>query len=136
MAESTTPIFFITGATRGLGKERCLSSSSKPLTHCIVLLVHLAYPGLSLVSDVASKYPSAIIYAGARDPSSPGASALKEIAEKYPRRVEIVKYVAADEAGNKATAREIGQKHGRVDVVIANAGTLLYPSSFDRSTMS
>jgi NAD(P)-dependent dehydrogenase (short-subunit alcohol dehydrogenase family) len=43
---------------------------------------------------------------------------------KYPGRVEIVKYVAGDKAGNEAIATQIKAKHGRVDTVIANAGAV------------
>ncbi|KAF8175096.1 hypothetical protein BJ912DRAFT_989020, partial [Pholiota molesta] len=62
----------------------------------------------------------AIIYAGARDPAN-GASQLIQLADKYPGRIEIVKYLAADEESNDAIATVIGGKHGRVDTVIANA---------------
>ncbi|KAF8176971.1 NAD(P)-binding protein [Pholiota molesta] len=95
MADTTPRIFFIAGATRGLG--------------------------LAFVADIASKYPSAIVYAGARDPASSGASALDKLAEKYPGRVRVVRYVAADEEGNRAVAKDIQREHGRVDVVVANA---------------
>lgn len=76
--------------------------------------------GLALVADIAEKFPSAVIYAGARDSSS--ASQLKELAVKYPGRIEVVKYVSGDKEGNESLAKEIGDKYGRVDVVIANAG--------------
>jgi NAD(P)-dependent dehydrogenase (short-subunit alcohol dehydrogenase family) len=79
------------------------------------------HTGLALVDAIASKDPSAIIYAGARDPSGGGAQ-LKELAAKYLGRVEVVKYVAGDKEGNDAVAAEIKAKHGRVDTVIANAG--------------
>jgi hypothetical protein len=37
-----------------------------------------------------------------------------------------VKYVAGDKEGNDAIAKEIGQKYGRIDTVIASAGESLY----------
>jgi NAD(P)-dependent dehydrogenase (short-subunit alcohol dehydrogenase family) len=77
--------------------------------------------GLAIVDSIASKDPSAIIYAGVRDPSD-GASQLEELVTKYPGRVEIVKYVAGDKEGNDAIAMEIKAMHSRVDTVIANAG--------------
>jgi hypothetical protein len=91
-------------------------------------LIHFTahHTGLALVDAIASKDPSAIIYAGARDPSG-GAAQLKELVAKYPGRVEVVKYVAGDKEGNDAIAAEIKAKHGRVDTVIANAGEV--PSS-------
>lgn len=51
-----------------------------------------------------------------------GASQLKALAAKYPKRIEVVKYVAGDKEGNDAIAKEIKEKYGRVDTVIANAG--------------
>ncbi|KAF9478001.1 NAD(P)-binding protein [Pholiota conissans] len=75
--------------------------------------------GLALVEEIAARDASAIIYAGARDPSAP---LLKEVTEKYHGRVVVVKYVAGDKEGNDAIAKEIGAKYGRVDTVIANAG--------------
>ncbi|KAF8188722.1 NAD(P)-binding protein [Pholiota molesta] len=81
--------------------------------------------GLAIVDAIASKDPSAIIYAGVRDPSG-GASQLAELVKKYPGRVAVVKYVAGDKEGNDAIAAEIKAKHGRVDTVIANAGIANY----------
>lgn len=76
------------------------------------------------MDDIATKDPSAVIYAGARDPSN-GAAQLVQVAAKYPGRVEIVKYVAGDKEGNDAIAKQIAAKHGRLDTVIANAGAIL-----------
>ncbi|KAF9472594.1 NAD(P)-binding protein [Pholiota conissans] len=95
MSDPAPIIFFVAGATRGLG--------------------------LGFVSQIPVKYPSAIVYAWAREPSSSGADALKRVANMYPGRVEIVKYVSADEVGNAEVAKEIRTRHGKVDVVIANA---------------
>ncbi|KAF8188729.1 NAD(P)-binding protein [Pholiota molesta] len=92
-------VYFVAGASRGIG--------------------------LAIVNSIASKDPSAIIYAGVRDPSG-GASQLEELVAKYPGRVEIVKYVSGDKAGNDAIAAEIKAKYGRVDTVIANAGIANY----------
>jgi NADP-dependent 3-hydroxy acid dehydrogenase YdfG len=80
--------------------------------------------GLALIDAVASKDPSAIVYAGAREPLTlgSGSSKLKDVANKYPGRVEIVKYVAGDKEDTTALAKKLGEKHGRVDTVIANAG--------------
>ena len=63
------------------------------------------------------------MYAGAREPAK--ATQLKELAQKYPGRIAIVKCVSADVEGNAALAKEIEERHGRVDTVIANAG--MYP---------
>ncbi|KAF8176074.1 NAD(P)-binding protein [Pholiota molesta] len=95
----SSQIYFVAGASRGIG--------------------------LALVDAIASKDPSAIIYAGARDPSG-GAAQLIELAAKYPGRIEVVKYVAGDKEGNDAIAAEIKATHGRVDTVIANAGIANY----------
>ncbi|KAF8188721.1 NAD(P)-binding protein [Pholiota molesta] len=98
MSQYPAHIYLITGATRGIG--------------------------LALVDTVASRDPSAVVYAGARDPS--GASQLKALAAKYPGRIEIVKYVAGDKEGNEAIAKEIGLEYGRIDTVIASAGITNY----------
>ncbi|KAF8196073.1 NAD(P)-binding protein [Pholiota molesta] len=100
MSQSTAHIYLIAGATKGIG--------------------------LALVDTVASKDPSAIIYAGARDPSAASASQLGALAAKYPGRIEIVKYLAGDKETNEALAKQIGAKYGRIDTVIANAGIANY----------
>ncbi|KAF8193051.1 NAD(P)-binding protein [Pholiota molesta] len=94
MSENSPKIYLVAGATRGLG--------------------------LAFVDDIATKDQSAIIYAGARDPSN-GAALLIQIAAKYPGRVHVVKYVAGDKEGNDALAKQIAAEHGRLDTVIANA---------------
>jgi NAD(P)-dependent dehydrogenase (short-subunit alcohol dehydrogenase family) len=91
--------------------------------HSADLTIHFGtYAGLALVAAIVSKDPSAIIYAGVRDPSAEGAAKIKELAGQYPGRIEVVKYVAGDEEGNNAIAALIKEKYGRVDTVIANAG--------------
>ncbi|KAF9470174.1 NAD(P)-binding protein [Pholiota conissans] len=87
-------IYFVAGATRGIG--------------------------LALVAEIAAKDPSAIIYAGGRNPQA--APLLENLASKHPRRIVPVKYVAGDEEGNKSVAKQIFDEHGRVDTLIANAG--------------
>ncbi|KAF9475796.1 NAD(P)-binding protein [Pholiota conissans] len=94
MSTSTQQIYLVTGATRGIG--------------------------LALVAAIAAKDTSGIVYAGGRNTSA--AQDLVDLAKKYPGRIELVKYVAGDQAGNEALAREIQKKHGHIDVVIANAG--------------
>ncbi|KAF9475789.1 NAD(P)-binding protein [Pholiota conissans] len=93
MSNSSANIYFVAGATRGIG--------------------------LALVAEIAAKDPSAIVYAGGRNPS--GSPQLVEIGSKYPGRVELVKYVSAHKEGNDALAKEISKKHGHIDTVIANA---------------
>ncbi|KAF9475949.1 hypothetical protein BDN70DRAFT_883047 [Pholiota conissans] len=80
MSDTQPTIYFITGATRGIG--------------------------YALVADVASQDPSAIIYAGARDPTGEGASRLKELTEKYSRCIEIVRYMAADRRGGSGRSTD------------------------------
>lgn len=80
--------------------------------------------GLGLVSEIAATHPDAFIYAGVRDPSKP--SGLDGLKEKYPSRISVIKYAAGDEESNKSVAKDIEAGHGRVDTVIANAGTCLF----------
>ena len=63
------------------------------------------------------------VYAGARDPDN--ASSLRNLETKYPDRLAVVKCVSADVEGNATLAKEIEKRHGRLDTVIANAGTSL-----------
>ena len=63
------------------------------------------------------------VYAGVRDVTK--ASALHELSQKYGGRISIVKYVSGDADGNAQLAKEIQEKHGRLDTVIANAGMSL-----------
>ncbi|KAF8970814.1 NAD(P)-binding protein [Flammula alnicola] len=98
---SPSKVYLITGANRGIG--------------------------LALVDELVSKHPEAIVFAGARDPLK--ATGLKELASKYPGKIEIVKFVAGDVASNQALAKQIKEKYGRVDVVVANAGISTYLGS-------
>ncbi|KAF9477682.1 NAD(P)-binding protein [Pholiota conissans] len=100
MSQSAENIYLITGTTRGIG--------------------------LALVDQFASKDPSAVVYAGARNPYGPGSTKLKHIANKYPGRVIIVKCVSGDKEINEALAKEIFARHGRVDTVISNAAISNY----------
>ncbi len=65
------------------------------------------------------------MYAGVRDVTK--ASALQELSQKHAGRISIVKYVSGDADGNAQLAKEIQEKHGRLDTVIANAG--MWPAS-------
>ncbi|KAF8970822.1 hypothetical protein BDZ97DRAFT_1788873 [Flammula alnicola] len=95
---SSSKVYFITGANRGIG--------------------------LGLVNELVSKNPEAIVFAGARDPSK--ATSLQELASKFPGKIEIVKFVSGDVEGNQAVAKQINEKYGHVDVVVANAGISNY----------
>jgi len=86
-------VYFISGANRGIG--------------------------LALVNEIATRDSTAVVYAGARDPS--GAPALQELASKFAGRVAVVKYVAGDTNLTNAIADLLRERHGRVDVVIGNA---------------
>ncbi|KAF9474779.1 NAD(P)-binding protein [Pholiota conissans] len=98
MTDTSAKIYLVAGATRGIG--------------------------LALVNEIASRDPTAFVYAGGRNLA--GSPQLEEFAAKYPGRVEIVKYVAGDAEGNQKLAEQIKEKWGRVDTVIANAGVNNY----------
>ena len=76
--------------------------------------------GLALVAGIASRDPTAIVYAGGRDLSN--AQKLTDVAAKFTGRIFPVKYIAGDKEGDETLEKEINEKHGRVDTVIANAG--------------
>lgn len=80
------------------------------------------WAGLALVSTILTKDEHSFVYAGSRNLSE---LALKGLQVTFPGRVIITRCVSADEDGNRAMAKEIEEKHGRIDVVIANAGTVL-----------
>ncbi|KAF5327127.1 hypothetical protein D9619_004959 [Psilocybe cf. subviscida] len=76
--------------------------------------------GLALVNELATRYPDAVVYAGVRDPAN--SPALHTLASRLPEsKVHITKWVAADKQVNGAVAELIREKHGHVDIVIANA---------------
>ncbi|KAJ3501769.1 hypothetical protein NLJ89_g9193 [Agrocybe chaxingu] len=91
---SPTKVYLITGANRGIG--------------------------LGLVNELLKRHQDVFVYAGVRDPSK--ATALQELSNKYPGKIEIAKLISADEQTHKDLAKVITNKHGYVDVVIANAG--------------
>lgn len=61
-----------------------------------------------------------VVFAGARDPSK--ATDLQALADKSSGRLHIVKLTSASEEDNVAAIKEVEQKAGHVDVLIANAG--------------
>ncbi|KZO92380.1 NAD(P)-binding protein [Calocera viscosa TUFC12733] len=76
--------------------------------------------GLELVTQLAAR-ENVVVFAGARNPST--ATALRALESKSPSKVHVVKLTSADEADNKAAVAKIKQVAGRLDVVIANAGS-------------
>ncbi|GJN90885.1 hypothetical protein Rhopal_003899-T1 [Rhodotorula paludigena] len=64
----------------------------------------------------------AVVFAGVRDPSR--ADALNQLAQKA-KNVHVVPYTSPDEISTRRLADLIKEKAGKVDVVIANAGTQL-----------
>ncbi|KAG8979575.1 hypothetical protein FRB94_011596 [Tulasnella sp. JGI-2019a] len=74
--------------------------------------------GLGLVESL-SKDGSNIVIGGTRHPSK--SSGLNDLAKER-SNVHVVKLTSADVSDNKAAAKSIEEKFGRLDVVIANAG--------------
>lgn len=77
--------------------------------------------GYDLVLALLKRYPNAVLFAGARDPTS--ANALNELA-RNDSRVHVVKLIADDEESNKSAVEEVKKVTDRLDIVVANAGTL------------
>ena len=103
--------YLITGANRGIGTfffVRCQGARSYPLS------------GLALAKETLSTQSNAIVFAGTRNPAN--SPALHSLAVQHTDRLHIVNLVSADFQSNEAVAKEILDKYGRVDVVIANAG--------------
>ncbi|KAI5481189.1 short-chain dehydrogenase/reductase SDR family protein [Pseudohyphozyma bogoriensis] len=77
--------------------------------------------GFTFVSYLATR-PNVVIYAGARDPST--ATALKALSDAHPGVIHIIKLVSASAEDAQAAASAVEKAHGKVDVVIANAGII------------
>ncbi|KAF8869880.1 hypothetical protein CPB84DRAFT_1803296 [Gymnopilus junonius] len=73
--------------------------------------------GLALVAELIKKQ-NIYVFAAARHTSP----TLKELSIKHSDKVSIVPFVATDESSNKAAAKIVGDKFGRVDVVLGVAG--------------
>jgi len=70
-----------------------------------------------------------MVFAGPRSPTA--AADLHTLVQQYPGKVHIVKLTSCDEAENKAAVATITDIAGRLDVVIANAGTSVDLLSFE-----
>lgn len=90
---SASKVYFISGANRGIG--------------------------FSIVQQLI-KRDNTVVFAGARDPVK--ATDLKALADKSSGRLHIVKLTSASEEDNAAAIKEVEQKAGHIDVLIANAG--------------
>ncbi|GHJ88962.1 hypothetical protein NliqN6_5364 [Naganishia liquefaciens] len=75
--------------------------------------------GLDLVKNLVQQHPQAVVFAGARDPTS--ATALNEIASKN-GNVHVIQLTVDDEESNKKAVDEVKKITERLDIVIANAG--------------
>lgn len=76
--------------------------------------------GLSLVLAFLDRFPSSVVFAGARDPSK--ATHLNQLTKKNPNNLYIVELVVDDADSNKAATEKVKQVTDRLDIVIANAG--------------
>jgi NAD(P)-dependent dehydrogenase (short-subunit alcohol dehydrogenase family) len=77
-------------------------------------------PGLGFVTALARR-ENVIVFAGARNPGA--AVDLQALVQQYPGKVHIVKLTLCDKAENEAAVATIMSIAGRLDVVIASAGT-------------
>ena len=116
---SQTTVYLVTGANRGLGASSVYGLITKRL------ISNEYDKGLGLVTRILEKNDHDFIYAGVRDPDN--ASSLGDLQTKYSGRIALVKCVSADVEGNTTLAKEIERRHGRLDTVVANAGTSFYP---------
>jgi norsolorinic acid ketoreductase len=80
--------------------------------------------GYTLAATIAAR-PNTIVFAGARNPA---AQSLKDLAARH-SNVHPIKLTSGDESDNAAAVAEIQKIAGRIDVVIANAGTPKFPLS-------
>jgi NAD(P)-dependent dehydrogenase (short-subunit alcohol dehydrogenase family) len=89
-------VFLVTGSNRGIGLEIVKQLSER--------------------SDV-------LIFAGVRDVKAAQSSGLGPIIASNPKKVHAIQVTSADEEDNRAAAAEVEKVAGKIDVVIANAGT-------------
>lgn len=133
LEQRTQPTSCLTTSTPTATSPRSHTSSVCPTTKCLLSikpqLTSLCFPhsvtgasrgiGLSLITSLLKHRPDAIIFAGARDPSS--AHELAQVAEKHPN-VHVVPLIADDEASVKRAVEEVRKVTKRLDIVVANAG--------------
>lgn len=77
--------------------------------------------GLALIAKLASD-PSNIVFAGVRDVDLDVNHALARLVAEKPQ-VQLIKISSSNKEDNLAAAKVIDEKFGKVDVIIANAGT-------------
>ena len=92
-APTSTTVYFITGANRGIG--------------------------LGLAQRSLAARPNSLVYAGARQPSK--ADKLQAAAQQH-SNLHMVQLDVGSDADHTAAAKRVEQEAGRVDVVLANAG--------------
>ena len=92
MADSSTTVYFVTGANRGIGYA---------------------------VAEKLAARPNTLVYATARDPSK--ADKLQQLAKQH-KSLRVVKLSVESDADHAAAAKLVEAEAGRVDVLLANAG--------------
>jgi NAD(P)-dependent dehydrogenase (short-subunit alcohol dehydrogenase family) len=115
-------VYLVTGANR----ERSIGmfSLSEDLA-----VVDFPFLGFAIVKAIIA-LDNTIVFAGVRNLKD--RAALDELAAKSPNKIHVLKVVSADLENNKAAVEEIKRIAGRLDVVIANAGTAFgYKSSLE-----
>ncbi|KAJ9092787.1 hypothetical protein QFC21_006662 [Naganishia friedmannii] len=90
--------------------------------------------GLRLVTAYLERNPSAVIFAGARDPTK--AIELNELAKKNPEHVHVIKLVADDAESNKEAVEQVKKVTDRLDVVVANAGIASGPEAIETADVN
>jgi NAD(P)-dependent dehydrogenase (short-subunit alcohol dehydrogenase family) len=81
--------------------------------------------GFALVEKLASD-PNNIVFAGVRDINLNADHALARLVAEKGDAVQLIEISSANKDDNAAAALVIQEKYGKVDIIIANAGT--YPS--------
>lgn len=81
-----------------------------------------------MASYILSTHEDAFVYAGARNPDK--ATALEDLKSEYPSQLAIIECVAGDIAGNAEAVKEIEERHGHVDTVIACVGKSVIGNCF------
>jgi NAD(P)-dependent dehydrogenase (short-subunit alcohol dehydrogenase family) len=72
--------------------------------------------------------PNNVVFAGLRSTNLDKNHPLVRLASEKPNNVHLVALTSADKENNLAAAEIVKGKYGKIDVIIANAGTLPAPT--------
>jgi NADP-dependent 3-hydroxy acid dehydrogenase YdfG len=106
-------VYLVSGANRGIG-------TPPSVYHAAVVIDAMNLTGLGLTKALVVR-KDVVVFAGARQPDA--AEELQALAKDHPGQLHVLKLTSADEVNNREAIDKIKKVVGRLDVVVANAGT-------------